>query len=144
MDWYKLNNHFLLLIAGCVWMIAGFMVVKTGMPYYMENHNKVLLSIGAFIIFLIFYLMIFSGLVYKHDNRIKNMPIGPVPFWQFFDKKSYIIIVIMMGGGFTLRHFELVPHWFIGFFYTGLGTALFLSGVKFLFRYISFSKHDVR
>jgi len=35
-------------------------------------------------------------------------------------------------GGMTLRFSHLMPDWMIAFFYTGLGIALFLCGVRFL------------
>ena len=53
------------------------------------------------------------------------------PVWLFFDKGSYIVMVFMMTLGITLRVFQLVPNWFIAFFYAGLGTALALAGVGF-------------
>jgi hypothetical protein len=38
----------------------------------------------------------------------------------------------MMGGGMALRLSHLMPDWMIAFFYSGLGVALFLCGVRFL------------
>jgi hypothetical protein len=37
-----------------------------------------------------------------------------------------------MGGGMTLRLSHLMPDWMIAFFYSGLGLALFLCGIRFL------------
>jgi quinol-cytochrome oxidoreductase complex cytochrome b subunit len=37
-----------------------------------------------------------------------------------------------MIGGMTLRATHIMPDWMIAFFYTGLGIALFLCGVRFL------------
>jgi hypothetical protein len=39
---------------------------------------------------------------------------------------------VMMGGGMALRLSHLMPDWMIAFFYSGLGVALFLCGVRFL------------
>lgn len=41
-------------------------------------------------------------------------------------------MAVMMGGGMALRMSHAVPDWAIACFYTGLGIALFLSGVRFV------------
>jgi hypothetical protein len=41
-------------------------------------------------------------------------------------------MAVMMGGGMALRLSHLMPDWMIAFFYSGLGVALFLCGVRFL------------
>jgi hypothetical protein len=38
----------------------------------------------------------------------------------------------MMAGGMGLRLAHVFPNWVIGFFYSGLGIALFSCGVRFL------------
>ncbi|MHC5879305.1 hypothetical protein ACYT69_10295, partial [Streptococcus pyogenes] len=53
------------------------------------------------------------------------------PFWDFFDLKCYLIMAFMMGGGIWLRTSGLAPISFIAFFYTGLGSALTLTGILF-------------
>ncbi len=68
----------------------------------------------------------------KHTVRIRERPEARLPFWDFFDTSSFIVMVIMMAGGMELRLSHLVPNWMIAFFYSGLGIALFLCGVRFL------------
>ena len=63
-----------------------------------------------------------------------------MPFWYFFDKKSYLIMFFMMSMGIGLRASSLLPEGFIAFFYTGLGCALALSGILFLRNFFSFGK----
>ena len=55
-----------------------------------------------------------------------------LPWWQFFNGPSWIVMGVMMGGGLVLRHSGVMPEWMIAFFYTGLGLALLLCGVRFL------------
>ena len=136
----KVRKKYLLLIAGLFWCFAGFMVIKIGFPLVPKSDFMLLTILGAIIIMLIFYLLIFSSLVYKHEKRVRNYPQEKLPFWYFFDLKSYILIAIMMGGGIALRKFELIPHWFIAFFYSGLGVALFSCGVRFLVRFAEYEK----
>ena len=41
-------------------------------------------------------------------------------------------MAVMMGGGMALRLSHLMPDWMIAFFYSGLGVALVLCGIRFL------------
>ena len=42
------------------------------------------------------------------------------------------LVAVLMVGGMAIRTSHLVPDWMIEFFYSGLGVALFLCGVRFL------------
>lgn len=137
---FAVKKQYLLLIAGCVWMFAGLMVIKTGYPFLQESTSLGLILLGASITFLIFYLKIFSKLVRRHEIRVRDYEEDRVAFWRFFDKKQYVIIAIMMSGGILIRSYHLVPDWFIAFFYSGLGFALFSCGTRFVARYIKFER----
>jgi hypothetical protein len=133
------NN--LMLIAGLVWCAAGAMVSMIGLPLEIAlapDHLYMLPLTVA--IFLAFYVLVFSRLVLKHTNRIRARPEDRLPFWQFFDTPSWVVMAVMMVGGMALRLSRLVPDWMIAFFYSGLGVALFLCGVRFL---IGFARKDV-
>lgn len=129
----SVNKNYLILIAGLVWVLAGSMVIKIGMPLFVKlAPNNRWLPLFAIIVFLVFYNFIFSRLVNKHVDRIGNNPEDEMPFWYFFDLPSYIIMLVMMSGGVILRVDHLIPEIFIAFFYTGLGFALFSCGIRFL------------
>ncbi len=138
MKLFAVKKRSLLLIAGLVWMFAGFMVMKTGYPFLIKSNSIGLILLGSLIIFLIFYLKIFSKLVKKHEIRIRGYEEERVAFWKFFDIKQYIIIAFMMSGGILIRYYHLAPDWFIAFFYSGLGFALFSCGTRFIARYFKF------
>lgn len=123
----------LFLIAGILWLIAGIMVMKVGVPFLINDDKNFLLGLlGAIAIFLIFYIMIFSKYVNKHKNRILNDKREKMKIWEFFDKSSYILMIFMMSFGMALRFSGLLPNFFFEFFYSGLGLALSLSGISFL------------
>jgi hypothetical protein len=126
------KNH-LMLIAGLVWCVAGAMVCVVGLPleFGLAPSNLVLLPLAAGI-FLAFYLFVFSRLVRKHTGRIRARPEERLPFWNFFNASSWAVMAVMMGGGMALRFSHLMPDETIAFFYSGLGVALFLCGVRFL------------
>lgn len=51
----------------------------------------------------------------------------------FFDARGWIIMAFMITLGVSIRRYELMPLWFIAPFYTGLSSALVLTGIRFLF-----------
>lgn len=126
------KNH-LMLIAGIVWCVAGAMVCLVGLPllFKLEPADPILLPL-AMLIFAVFYLFVFSKLVRKHTHRIRAREEERLPFWHFFNRSSWIVMFVMMGGGMALRLTHAVPDWFIAFFYSGLGIALFICGLRFM------------
>lgn len=123
----------LMLIAGLVWCAAGAMVCVVGLPLEMRLAPEHLVLVPlAVVIFLAFYQFVFSRLVHKHAGRIRARPEERLPFWHFFNASSWAVMAVMMGGGMTLRLSGVIPDWAIAFFYSGLGVALFLCGIRFL------------
>lgn len=131
------KKRYLLLIASLVWLFAGLKVLSLGLEAYKTNFTalNVLLSIAVFIVF---WLMVFNKLVNKHTVRIKAYTEERRYFWNFFDLKSFIIMAIMMTGGILIRKYSLLGVNFIAFFYTGIGAALSLAGLKFMYNFIKY------
>ena len=72
----------------------------------------------------------------KHIKRILKYK-NNTYFWNFFDLKSYIIMIFMISLGIILRILNVFPVFFVAFFYTGLGLALTLEGIMFIKNYFS-------
>ena len=126
------KNH-LMLIAGLVWCVAGAMVSVVGLPLlFGQAPSRLYLLPLAGAIFAAFYFLVFSRLVRRHTGRIRARTEERLPFWHFFNASSWAVMAVMMGGGMALRFSHLIPDWAIAFFYSGLGVALFLCGVRFL------------
>ncbi len=141
MDLVAIPKNGLMLIAGMVWCVAGAMVCRIGLPLLWKlGLTQLVLYPLAGVVFLIFYFLIFSRLVIKHTKRIRERSEQRLPFWNFFDRSSYVVMAIMMAGGMWLRLAHVIPNWMIAFFYSGLGIALFSCGVRFLG---AFSRKDV-
>lgn len=134
----KVKKRVLLLFAGIVWLIAGFNVLRIGIICYKE-YKTFLNFFISFLVFLIFQIFIFSRLVKKHTRRIHSYENEKQFFLNFFDLKSFIIMVIMISGGIIIRSFNLAPEIFIATFYTGLGASLMLAGILFTFEFIRFN-----
>ena len=129
----RVPKNLLMLIAGAVWIAAGGMVVAIGLPLEIRlaPEHLVLIPLAA-AIFLAFYLLVFGRLVRRHTSRIRARAEARLPIYQFFDARSWLVMAVMMGGGLALRLSHAVPDWAIAFFYSGLGVALFLCGLRFV------------
>ncbi len=128
----------LLLIAGIVWMIAGFNVARLGVLSYLNIDRKWYLYLMSVLVFVLFGLMFFK-MSCKHTERILGYE-DYRPFWNFFDVKAYIIMTCMMSGGIGFRAAGVFPEIFVAFFYSGLGMALALAGVLFTRNFLLYEK----
>lgn len=128
---YEVPKKSLLIIAGIIWMIAGFNVTRLGILSYQIIDSKWYLYLLSVVIFLLFGAMFFK-MTKKHGQRIMSYEEDYRPIWNFFDLKAYLIMAIMMGGGIGFRNMGIFPDFFVAFFYTGLGCALFLAGICFI------------
>ncbi|MCR8968448.1 hypothetical protein [Facklamia sp. 7083-14-GEN3] len=136
----KVKNRTLLLIAAIVWAIAGFNILRIGIIAYEGNWSLVNLVLSL-VIFSLFWFMVFKNLVKKHTKRILSYVEEKTFFLKFFDMKSFIIMAFMMTLGISIRRFNLWPSLWIAIFYLGLGAALFLAGVMFLWNYFNKADH---
>lgn len=140
---FKVKKRALLLIAGIVWLIAGFNVARLGIISYLEIEQQWYWYVLSVVIFLLFGTM-FYKMSAKHTKRIMGYSEERQPFWRFFDLKAYIIMAVMMGGGIGLRAAGVFPNQFVAFFYSGLGCALALAGILFIRNFISSHSGQIR
>lgn len=128
----------LLLIAGIVWMIAGFNVARLGVMSYLNIERRWYLYLLSGLVFLLFGSMFFR-MSQKHTKRILGYE-DYRPFWHFFDLKAYLIMTCMMSVGIGFRAAGIFSEIFVAFFYSGLGLALALAGVLFSRNYLCYSR----
>ena len=88
------------------------------------------------VIFALFWLLVFRKLTAKHTLRILGYEQKLQPIYRFFDRKSFLLMAVMITLGIAVRAFALLPLAEIAVFYTGLGAALLLAGLVFLKSYI--------
>lgn len=129
---YRVSRNTLLLCAGLFWVVAGANLLRIGIRYWMANPDYFLFKLSEMlVIFFVFLGFIFHNLFRKHSVRIIHKP-EKNPFFAFFDWKSWLIVVVMISLGISVRMFELLPGSFIAVFYTGLSLALIVTGFRFL------------
>lgn len=132
----KVKSTTLLLIAAAVWFAAGANIVHIGIEEYALGYVSILNVVLSIAVGLLFWFMVFQRLAAKHTARIEGYGDARQLFVKFFDKKSFVIMAVMMTGGITIRMLHLAPDAFIAIFYTGLGCALTLAGVLFAANYV--------
>ena len=138
MSRFRINKQSLIAVAGIVWLLAGLNVAILGVRAAIDVRGLaaivlVALAGGAVAIFCAFHPM-FSKLVQKNAQRIADLEGERHHVVRFFDRKSYMMMAIMMSFGIGMRAAGLFPDWFIAFFYTGLGLALTLAGASCIAR----------
>lgn len=129
---FRVTRQVLVLSAGIVWIVAGVNILRIGILAWQADVPVTLYKLGeATAVFLLFFNLVFKKLYYKHTDRIARKEQGGCPF-SFFDVKGWLIMAFMITFGVTIRRFNLLPDSFISVFYTGLSTALIVTGALFL------------
>lgn len=137
----KVSKRTLLLLAGIVWGFAGSRIFSLGFNDLISNtaHPWGYLIISV-LVFFAFNTFIFSNMVRKHTTRIMTSKLLNHCMFSFFDFKGYIIMSFMIVGGITLRNAHVINPVYLGAFYIGLGSALFLAGIKFLISFLNIKR----
>mgnify|MGYP004615796013 FL=1 len=135
---FNVKKRTLLLIAGIVWLMAGFNVARLGVLSYAVIEKRWYLYVLSAVVFVLFGRMFFR-MSKKHTKRIIGYE-EYRPFWHFFDVKAYLMMACMMSGGIGFRAAGIFPDIFVAFFYSGLGCALALAGVLFAKNYLCYDR----
>ena len=104
---FYVKQRTLLLIAGLVWLMAGFNVARLGVLSYRAVVPAWYLYLLSAAVFLLFAAM-FYRMSKKHTRRILGYQ-ARRPFWHFFDRRAYVLMACMMGGGIGLRAAGVFP-----------------------------------
>ena len=133
----KASKRTLFFIAGAVWAIAGFNILK--IFAVMSSLKEVAIILGL-IGFTIFFSKVFYKMFNKHSKRIVNMENEEPCLFAFFDKKGYMIMAFMMTMGISLRAFNLISGVPLVVIYLAIGLSLSVSAISFLLAGINYEK----
>ena len=112
-----------MVVAGIVWTVAGVNILRIGIDCWVQvSGGFVLMLLGAVAVFAAVHYMVFSRMFHKHKRRISQKGDSNC-LMGFFDARGWIIMAFMITLGVS----------FIAPFYTGLSSALVLTGSRFLF-----------
>ncbi len=120
----------LLAFAGAMWCCVGIMLIIMAVHWlYDYDGNRWLFGVPGVIAALIIHHFGFLKIVDKNLGRISRLPGKPCVF-SFISWKSYIIIIIMVTMGITLRHSSIQKQ-YLSLIYLSIGFALFLSSIRY-------------
>lgn len=135
------SHRVLLFIATVAWAIAGIMLMIRGWSGITgAGIEFVVKIIGGYLGGVAFYLVMFKKISNKNVSRIINNSKPKLPFYAFFNAKGFIMMVVMISLGVTVRKAELIPFEYLALFYITMGTPLFLSAFKFLYYAVVYKK----
>jgi hypothetical protein len=131
------SRRTLLLIAGCAWTIAGGILITRALVQLIIINDHLWLKILAGIICGTgFYLVLFAKISKKHINRITLIKVDNPCFFSFFNWRSYIMMIIMITGGITLRKLEVINRDVLWTFYLTMGIPLIVSAYRFFYSWV--------
>ena len=133
---YKPGVHHKLLLglAGAMWLGVGIMLVVMAVHWLQSyDGNMWYFAIPGFIGALVIHHYGFLRIVDRNLGRISRLSVRSCIF-SFISWRSYVIIAIMAGMGFILRH-SAIPKQYLSSVYLAIGMALMLSSIRY-FRHV--------
>lgn len=112
-----------LFSAAAMWAIGSAILLIRGVGFLHDNWYAALLAL-AVVIGLIKSRYLLDRVARKAVLRIHER--GRACYFGFFSWKSWMFVVVMMGGGILLRHSGL-PRDFLAVLYVAVGTGLALA-----------------
>jgi hypothetical protein len=126
------DRKVLIFIAGFMWLCTGIMLISLAVHWLSRGsieQESFFLSAG-FIAAVPIHHFGFRKIVNKNLSRLLPLT-DKKSIFSFMPLKSYLIIPIMATMGFAIRH-SGIPKQYISIIYSGIGLALFLSGLRYL------------
>jgi len=106
-----------------------------------DYSHHILFNVGlGFITGILFFAFIFFRIVKKHVTRILKLNSEKPCLFAFTGISGYITIGLMVSAGIFLRKFHLIDYMTLNVFYICMGTALFISSIKFFISVITFRR----
>ncbi|MBI4825835.1 MAG: hypothetical protein HY807_05370 [Nitrospirae bacterium] len=138
----KLREHFskyepavdprlLILLSGLVWGIVGVMLCHLAIGWLSQTTGDIAgyFAVSGAVISLLIHHFGFLKLADKNIERIAAYK-GKVCIFAFQERKSYMIILVMVCMGIILRHSPM-PKAYLSIIYIGFGGAMMLSSVRY-------------
>jgi len=127
------KRSILILIAGLVWSVVGLgLIVAAARWLLMSDEDAVAALILGLVAGWFVYSLGFAGLVRKNLERI--LQLAPekdrICVFAFQHWRSYVIVIIMIMLGYTLRHLP-VARVYIAPVYLAIGLGLTLSSLHY-------------
>ncbi|MCK5840797.1 MAG: hypothetical protein KAH31_01405 [Candidatus Sabulitectum sp.] len=125
------TRDFLMLLAGYTWVCVGFMLIYRAYSWLSAapEVNGLIYAGGGIMIALLIHHFGFLKIVNKNLQRIHNLEEKAL-VTSFLQKKSYLLILVMIAMGIFLRSSGIPKH-YLATLYIGIGAALILSSLRY-------------
>lgn len=137
----------LLIVAAFVWLFAGgflaFRGIRSIPPGAWQWWKVAIALAGGIVFFRVLFLRVSS----KHIRRINSLEILRPCVFSFFDFRSYLMMVLMITMGVTVRKWHLISQGAISYFFITMSVPLVISAFRFLLawkKYEIITKDEVR
>lgn len=126
------DKKILILLAGLMWCGVGVMLIRYAVLWLsaFSIKEQVFFYLIGFMAALPIHFFGFIRIARKNLRRLMPMEVKKCVF-SFMTWRSYLIVLLMVSLGITLRHSSL-PKQYLSILYNGIGLALFLSGTRYL------------
>ncbi len=133
------RRKWLLLLNGAMWIGVGAMLDSLAYGWLSApgTVGAPLLAASGLAGALFIAHFGFLRVVDKNLGRIAMMD-GKRCLFSFMSWKSYLIMLVMMAGGFGLRY-SPIPKPYLAVVYIGIGTALMLSSLRYFKRLLAWA-----
>jgi energy-coupling factor transporter transmembrane protein EcfT len=129
----SVRRSILILIAGLVWSVVGLVliIVAARWLWVVDKYAAPALLLGLLAGWFV-YVWGFSGLVRKNLERIRQLAPEKdrICVFAFQHWRSYLIVIIMIILGYTLRHLPVDRVW-IAPVYLAVGLGLTLASLHY-------------
>jgi len=125
------SKKWLLAAAGLMWSGVGIMLCRLAYQWLMSVSYlwEFVDAVAGLILSVAIYYYGFSKIVKKNVHRLILYP-DKACFFAFQAWRSYLVIIVMILLGVTLRH-TLIPKYYLSILYIAIGGALFLSSFHY-------------
>lgn len=126
-----MKRSVLYVVAAIVWGVPGVIITHKGISaYFTQCENDLWWLLPITFCVLVGFYFIFRRVVAKYSAHIASQP-EQTAIWYTFPLRGWVLIIFMMGLGMSMKILEPSTQ-FIASFYSGLGSMLILSSIRFL------------
>jgi hypothetical protein len=129
------KKEYLLLPAGFMWMGVGIMLCTMAFRWLALSIQPLPFTVAGIAAGLLVYRFGFVKIAHKNIVRIEALP-GKRCFFSFITFRSYLLVIVMMALGITLRHSGIPREW-LSVIYNGIGLGLAISSIQYFKSYLN-------
>ncbi len=138
----RVGKGWLFLVAGLTWCGVGVLLSSYAVDWFVlaEPGSLLYLLAAALLIGLAFYVFIFAKFSERNIDRIDSYSEARICLFAFQRWSSYPLVVFMISLGVFLRKYSALPKPYLAPLYFGIGSSLFIAGLKYFWRMLRSSR----